>query len=510
MKTNPQNPKDVILIGSGIMSTTLGVLLKKLMPDAKIAMYEKLDKVASESSNSWNNAGTGHAAFCELNYTPQQKDGSINIDKALAISSSFEISRQFWAYMKKQNFLPEETRFIKTVPHMSFVWGDENITFLKKRHEALTKYALFEDMQYSEDLDEIAQWVPMMMKNRDRSERIGVTRMQAGTDVNFDVITKGLINHLSNQDGFNLYLNHGVKEIKKQNNGTWKIKIKDSKTGQTKIEYSRFVFIGAGGGSLPLLQKSGIKEGKGYGGFPVSGKFMRCLNQEVIDEHKAKVYGKAAEGSPPMSMPHLDERRIDGKESLLFGPYAGMSTRFLKSGSFWDLLKSLRLHNIRPMLAVARNEFGLIRYLIGQVTQSKKDRFKFLKIYFPTAREEDWELYTAGQRVQIMKKDKDKGGILKLGTEIIHSEDGSLAALLGASPGASTSVSIMLDVLEKCFTDQMKTNEWGKTIKEMIPSYGESLIDNPELCRKTRRATADELGLDEYSKVENQLTGCFV
>ncbi len=486
---------DVIIIGAGIMGATMGIMMKKLMPESKITIYEKLNQVAAESSDSWNNAGTGHSAFCELNYTPQQKDGSINIDKALTIASSFEISRQFWAYLKEENVLIEP--FIKTVPHMSFVWGEDNIKFLRKRHEAMTKYALFEDMKYSEDFDEVAGWVPMMMKGRDRNERMGVTRMQAGTDVNFDVITKGMIAFLEKTDGVEVCLNHQVKKLKKQNDGSWNIKVKDRNTGKIKITNTKFVFIGAGGGSLPLLQKSGIKEGKGYGGFPVSGKFMKCMNPEVIKDHKAKVYGKAAEGSPPMSMPHLDERRINGEGSLLFGPYAGMSMKFLKTGSGLDLTKSLRFNNIRPMLAVAKNEFGLIKYLVGQVMQSKTDRFKFLKLYFPEAKEKDWELYTAGQRVQIMKKDKEKGGVLKLGTEIINSADGTLAALLGASPGASTAVTTMFEVLEKCFADEMASGNWKEKLAEMIPSYGKSLIDDAELCRSTRKATAKVLDLDE-------------
>jgi len=492
--------KDITVIGAGIMGATLGLMMKKLMPEAKITIYEKLDKVAAESSDSWNNAGTGHSAFCELNYTPEQEDGSIKIEKALEIASSFEVSRQFWAYLKSQDILKKQ--FIKTVPHMSFVWGDKNISFLKKRHETMTKYALFEDMKYSEDFDEVASWVPMMMKDRDRNEKMGVTRMSAGTDVNFDVITKGIIAYLETCEGVEVLVNHQVKNFKKQSDGSWNIKVKDTKTGKTKISNSKFVYISGGGGSLPLLQKSGIKEGKGYGGFPVSGKFMRCTNPEVIKEHKAKVYGKAAEGSPPMSMPHLDDRRINGEDSLLFGPYAGMSMKFLKTGSILDLVRSLKFNNIKPMLAVAKNEFGLIKYLIGQVMQSKKDRFKFLKLYFPIAKEEDWELYTAGQRVQIMKKDKKKGGVLKLGTEIINSEDGSLAALLGASPGASTAVTTTFEILEKCFPQQLKSEDWKSKIAEMIPSYGKSLIDDAKLCRDTRRATAEMLDLAEIKEYE--------
>ncbi|MCK5028908.1 MAG: malate dehydrogenase (quinone) [Bacteroidales bacterium] len=487
--------KDITIIGAGIMGATLGVMMKKLMPEAKITIYEKLDKVAAESSDSWNNAGTGHSAFCELNYTPEQEDGSIKIEKALEIASSFETSRQFWAYLKEQSILTEP--FIKTVPHMSFVWGEKNINFLKKRHEAMIPYALFENMKYSEDFDEVANWVPIMMQDRDRNEHMGVTRMQAGTDVNFDIITRGIMAYLRTCDGVEVLVNHQVKNLSKQSDGSWNIKAKDTKTGKTKMSNSKFVYISSGGGSLSLLQKSGIKEGKGYGGFPVSGKFMRCKNPEIIKEHNAKVYGKAAEGSPPMSMPHLDDRRINGEDSLLFGPYAGMSLKFLKSGSILDLAGSLRFNNIKPMLAVAWNEFGLIKYLVGQVMQSKKDRFKFLKLYFPEAREEDWELYTAGQRVQIMKKDKKKGGVLKLGTEIINSEDGSLAALLGASPGASTAVTTTFEILEKCFPEQLKSEDWKNRIIEMIPTYGKSLINDPELCRNTRKATAKVIGLVE-------------
>ena len=487
--------KDITVIGAGIMGATLGLMMKKLMPEAKITIYEKLDKVAAESSDSWNNAGTGHSAFCELNYTPEQEDGSIKIEKALDIASSFETSRQFWAYLKEQKILTDS--FIKTVPHMSFVWGEKNINFLKRRHKAMTPFALFEDMKYSEDFNEVASWVPMMMKDRDRDEKMGVTRMQAGTDVNFDVITKGIIAYLKTCEGVEVLVNHQVKNLKKQSDGSWDLKVKNTKTGKTKISNSKFVYISSGGGSLSMLQKSGIKEGKGYGGFPVSGKFMRCKNPEVIKEHNAKVYGKAAEGSPPMSMPHLDDRRINGEDSLLFGPYAGMSMKFLKTGSKLDLIRSLRLDNIKPLLSVAWHEFGLIRYLVGQVMQSKKDRFKFLKLYFPIANEEDWELYTAGQRVQIMKKDKEKGGVLKLGTEIINSEDGSLAALLGASPGASTAVTTTFEILEKCFPKQLESEDWKSKISEMIPSYGKSLIDDAKLCRDTRKATAKVLGLVE-------------
>ena len=479
------------------MSATLGVLLKKLMPDATISIYEKLDKVAAESSYSWNNAGTGHSAFCELNYTPEQKDGSLKLDKALEIASAFEISKQFWAHLKAENQLPQDKSFIKNVPHLSFVWGEENINFLKKRHKSMTPYALFEDMQISEDFDEIARWVPLMMQNRDRNERIGVTRMHAGTDVNFDAITKGMINYLTSCDGVELHMLHKVKNLNKQKDGSWKLKVKDLSTGKTKNQQSQFIFIGAGGGALPLLQKSGIKEGKGYGGFPVSGLFLRCKNPDVIAQHHSKVYGKAAEGSPPMSMPHLDKRIINGEHSLMFGPYAGFSSKFLKSGSYFDLFLSLRLHNIWPMMAAGMHNIPLTKYLVTEVFKSFKKRFKVLQKYYPEAQMQDWELIVAGQRVQIMKKNKKEGGVLKLGTEIINNSEGSLVALLGASPGASTSVSIMLDVLHRCFPEQMHSEEWKTKLKEMIPSYGLSLIDDPMFCKNMRTTADKELELIE-------------
>lgn len=492
MKTNQNNSVDITLIGAGIMSATLGVLLKKLIPDAQISIYEQLDKIAGESTDSWNNAGTGHSAFCEMNYTPEQPDGSVNIDKALEIASDFEISRQFWAYLKAQNHL-KNYPFITKVPHMSFVWGDENVLYLKKRYEALIQNVLFEDMKFSEDYDEIASWAPIMMANRNRNERIAATWMEVGTDVNFDVLAKGMINYLKSCNGVNVYLRHKVKDLVKQKDGSWKIIIKNLNTDKAFIESTNFVFIGAGGGSFPLLQKSGIIEAKGYGGFPVSGMFLRCTNKDVVKLHNAKVYGKIVEGSPPMSMPHLDKRFIDGEECLLFGPYAGITTKFLKKGSYWDLPLSFRLHNILPMLAAGWHNLSLIKYLIVQALQSKKSRFKLLKMYFPDSKMEDWELYVAGLRVQIMKNDKKEGGVLKLGTEIINSSDGTLSALLGASPGASTSVSTMLEVLNRCFAEKMATQEWKDKLSEMIPSFGKSLIINSELSRSTRKDTEKNL-----------------
>ena len=488
--------KSYTLIGAGIMSATLGVLLKELEPDAQITIYERLDKVGAESSDAWNNAGTGHSAFCELNYTPQREDGSVDISKALKISQSFEVSKQLWAYLKESGKVKTNSAFINDIDHMSFVWGKENISFLKKRFAAMTQYGMFEDMSYSEDFDEISEWVPLMMKGRDRREEIAATRMMIGTDVNFGAITRGMIRYLRTCDGVKLFLGHEVEDITRIEDNQWRVDVKNLNEDFETSNVSDFVFVGAGGGALLLLEKSDIPEGRGYGGFPVSGQFLMCKNPDVVVQHEAKVYGKAAHGSPPMSVPHLDTRMLNGVRSLLFGPYAAFSTKFLKNGSYMDLPLSIEVHNIWPMLSAGVQNLGLTKYLIEQVFQSPEDRFEALQKYYPKAVMEDWELITAGQRVQIIKKDEAEGGVLKFGTEIVSSADKSLAALLGASPGASTSVSIMLDVLKICFPGKLASDDWQKRLREMIPSYGKSLIEDRELCLKTRHYTTSVLKLD--------------
>ena len=490
-------PKKITLIGAGIMSATLGIFLKKLIPNAQIAIYERLDEIAAESSDAWNNAGTGHSGFCELNYTPLLENGNVDIQKALKIGEQFEISKQFWSYLKQLRDFPLKKAFINDIDHMSFVTGNENVSFLKKRYQELTKYALFEDMLYSENFEEIQKWIPLMMENRDTSEKVAVTKMAIGTDVNFGAITRNMIAYLKTLDNVTVHLGQEIKDIDFQVNKTWKIKIKDLQSEKEYITTSDFVFIGAGGGALKLLEKSDIPEGRGYGGFPVSGQWLRCTNPKVIARHEAKVYGKAATGSPPMSVPHLDTRIINGKRALLFGPYAGFSTKFLKNGSYLDLPLSLEVHNIWPMLSAGYHNFKLTKYLVEQVMQTPEDRFAALQRYFPNADFNDWELEIAGQRVQIIKKDADEGGVLKFGTEIVKDKTNSLVALLGASPGASTAVSIMLEVLEKCFPKNIQTENWKNTLTEMIPTYSKSLITNAELCRETRAKTTKILKLEE-------------
>ena len=496
-KKTKKTEVDVVLIGGGIMSATLGTLINELSPDINIEIIERLDVVAAESSDAWNNAGTGHSALCELNYTPEQPDGSVKIDKAISIAEQYEISKQFWSYLVEKNIIKNPSHFIRRVPHMSAVFGEKDVNFLKTRFETMTKENLFKGMEYTEDKALLKEWVPLMMNGRSDDEAVAATKMEIGTDVNFGALTKDLITYLDGKDNIKLSLNQEVKDIDREDDGRWEVEVKDLKTGQKREILAKFVFIGAGGHSLLLLEKSGIPEAKGYGGFPVGGQWLRCNNEEIIKQHHSKVYGKASVGAPPMSVPHLDTRYIDGKQALLFGPYAGFSTKFLKKGSYFDLPASIKLSNIRPMLSAGLDNLPLTKYLITEVMKKPQDKLDSLKQFMPTAKMEDWEIEKAGQRVQVIKKDPKHGGILEFGTEVVSSADGSIAALLGASPGASTSVAIMINLLKRCFPDRAKSDSYRKKLREMIPSWGKKLNDDPALCESTRARTSSILQLDK-------------
>jgi len=490
---------DVVLIGGGVMSATLGVLLHQLDPSLKIQIVEALAEVAKESSNPWNNAGTGHAALCELNYTKQEEDGSVDISKALEINEAFEQSKQFWAYLVGQGILPQPEKFIQPVPHMSFVWGAENQKFLKARYEKMREHHFFSEMEYSEDPKVIGKWAPLLLQGRHWGEKVAATRVASGTDVNFGALTESLVEYLDSQDGIRLATHHIVKDLERQKDGRWRVEVRNLTKKINRTIDAPFVFVGAGGASLPLLQKSNIKEGKGFGGFPVSGQFLVCDKPEIVEQHQAKVYGRAAVGAPPMSVPHLDTRVIDGKRSLLFGPFAGFSPKFLKTGSIFDLPGSVKLSNLAPMLAVGAKNLDLTKYLIEQCLQTPEDRLEAIQEFFPDAELDNWHLITAGQRVQIIKSDEKKGGVLQFGTETIVAEDGSLAALLGASPGASTAVDIMLKLIERSFGDRLP--EWQDKLAEMIPSYGVNLAEQEARYGEIRGKVDVQLGIaDPVSK----------
>lgn len=486
---------DVLLIGGGIMSASLGTWLEELQPSWKQIMVEKLDGVALESSNGWNNAGTGHSANMELNYTPERADGTIDVSKALEINEAFMISRQFWTAQVKSGVLNDPHSFINSTPHMSFVWGDKNVEFLTKRYAALQKTTLFQGMKFSTDHAQIEQWAPLIMEGRSPQQKVAATWTPVGTDVNYGEITRQLIGSLKKNDNFKLETSSEVTDFSRNADNSWHVTIKDANSGDERVVDAKYVFIGAGGGALKLLQKTGIPEGENYAGFPVGGSFLVTENPAITERHLEKVYGQASVGAPPMSVPHLDARFLDGKRVVLFGPFATFSTKFLKNGSLFDLLSTTTSHNLLPMSHVGLDNFDLVKYLIGQVMLSDDDRFAALKEYFPNAKKEDWKLIQAGQRVQIIKKDESKGGVLKLGTEIVTDQQKTVAALLGASPGASTAAPIALNVMQKLFPEEFKSAQWQSKIREIVPSFGQNLNNSPALTQQVWNDTAATLGL---------------
>lgn len=488
------NKVDVLLVGGGVMSSTLGTLLSKIDPSLKITLVERLDRVAHESTDGWNNAGTGHAGNCELNYTPENINGEVEVRRALEINADFEVSLQLWSSLVTSGDLPAPKNFIHPTPHVSFVWGKDNVEFLRQRWQKLSAHHLFEEMVFSEDPAVLSQWMPLVMNGRELNEPVAATKIAFGTDVDFGSLTRNLVDSLQKKDNFKLLLSHEVHSFDKDADGTWDVQLKDRTTGKNVKINAGFVFLGAGGGALPLLQKSGIPESKGYGGFPVSGQWLVCKEETTVKQHYAKVYGKAAIGAPPMSVPHLDTRIINGIPALLFGPFAGFTTKFLKAGSSLDLMKSVRFNNLLPMMQVGMHNMDLTRYLIGEVLQTHDQKMDALRNYFPKADGKLWSLAEAGQRVQIIKKDVKGHGKLEFGTELVSSKDCSLAALLGASPGASVSAQAMIDVIDKCLSTRLSQG-WQERLKGLVPSYGESLMNNADLLNKIRPAVLRNLDI---------------
>lgn len=491
------NRYDVVLVGAGIMSATLASLLHALDPELRLLLVERLEAPALESSAAVNNAGTGHAANCELNYTPLQADGTVATAKALSINAAFESSLEFWASLAEQGLLKPEV-FLHRVPHLSLVWGAEDVAFLQQRHRQLSALPAFAAMDWTTDPQQIAAWMPLVMEGRGRDQPLAATRIERGMDVDFGTLTRALLAPLQNAGALDVMFGTTVTDLNRGHSlgvasaRDWVLNL-SGPSGARQVE-TPFVFLGAGGGALPLLQSSGIPEADAYAGFPVSGQWLVCGEPSLVERHHAKVYGKAKVGAPPMSVPHLDTRWIDGKRSLLFGPYAGFSSKFLKTGSLLDLPMSMRPGNLLPMLQVGVNNLPLVKYLINQLRQSEADRMEALRAFLPEARDQDWTLSVAGQRVQIIKRTPE-GGRLQLGTEVVASADGSLAALLGASPGASTSVKIMLEVLERCFSQQLTTAAWRERLQRLIPSYGQDINADPALLARTRERSDALLGL---------------
>ena len=481
--SEPENTYDAILVGAGIMSSTLAVLLHELAPDLRILIIERLPSAGLESSCALNNAGTGHAANCELNYTPIQNDGSLGLTKAFQINKSFEQSLEFWASLAEEGKLLPKT-FLNKLPHISVVFGDKDISFLEKRFSELSSRAAFEQMEFTKDHVELRDWIPLIMDSRKKSEKIAATRIKRGTDIDFGSLTRSYLNQIEGSKSIEINYSTNVKNLEQDNQGDWYLSLEGTK--KNRIVRSKFVFLGAGGGALSLLQKSRIPEGLVYAGFPVSGKWLICEEENLTKRHNAKVYGKAQVGAPPMSVPHLDTRWIAGKRTLLFGPFAGFSSNFLKYGSKLDLFRSIKTTNLFTMLQAGLDNIDLGKYLLNQLAQTNEDRIETLKIFLPVVSPNDWKLSIAGQRVQIIKQ-TPKGGVLKMGTEVVTSSDGSLAALLGASPGASTAVTIMIEVLNRCWQKKMKSSRWQHRMMELFPSYGTDINSDKESLLAIRK-----------------------
>ena len=488
-----ENP-DVILIGSGIMSSNLGAILKRLDPSLSIQLYEVTDELAQESSDGWNNAGTGHAGICELSYTPKREaDGSVNVSKVIEIFEQFEHSKQFWSYAVGSGMVDRPSEFINPLKHISFVHGQEQVDFLKARFEGMVAHPFFSSMEYTTDREKIASWAPLLLEGRGDAP-IAATKMDGGTDVNFGAISRKLLQWLGQQEQCGIASGHRVIGLTKKE-GRWEVGARDLATNEMRTSHAKFVFVGAGGGSLGLLQKSGIPEAKGLGGFPIGGQWLICDNPEIVSKHDAKVYGQALDAAPTMAVPHLDTRMLDGKKTLLFGPFAAWTTKFLhKKGSYTDLPFSIRPDNLTTLINIGISNLELVRYLIQQGLQSMADRMKVLHVFFPAAQAKDWRLIDAGIRVQAIKKTDGQAGIVHYGTEVITDADRSLSALLGASPGASVSVNIILEVIKKCFPHLLASPEGHSRMKEMIPTYDENLKD-PENAARFQEISqrADEL-----------------
>ncbi|GEP83577.1 malate:quinone oxidoreductase [Staphylococcus piscifermentans] len=488
--------KDVILIGAGVLSTTFGSFLKEIQPNWNVKLFERLDGPAQESSYDTSNAGTGHAALCELNYTVEQPDGSVDVEKAKEINEEFEISKQFWAHLVKTNAISNPREFITPLPHISFVQGIRNVQFLQKRYEALKDLPMFEGIEFTQDREKLAEWMPLMMKDRKENIAIAASKINEGTDVNFGELTRKLAKNLESHDNAELNYRHEVIGFQQLGDKKWEVEVRNLDDNTISTHVADYIFIGAGGAAIPLLQKTKIEESKNLGGFPISGAFLVCKNPEVVKEHDAKAYGKEPPGTPPMTVPHLDRRYVRGEKSLLFGPFAAIGPKFLKHGSNLDLFRSLNKDNILTMTSAGLKNLPLVKYSIQQLLMKKEDRMKELRRFVPSAKDEDWELHIAGKRVQVIKDTPEFGkGFIQFGTEVVHSKDHTVVAMLGESPGASTSVSVALDIIEQNFPSYVEA--WTPKIKEMVPSYGQSLIKDTDLLHKVRQDSAEALDLNK-------------
>ncbi|NLU84424.1 malate:quinone oxidoreductase [Rhodococcus sp. HNM0569] len=443
--TTVTSETDILLIGGGIMSTTLAAMLALDEPTRRITLVERAGSLAAESSSAWNNAGTGHSGYCELNYMPDPEDPR----GPQAVADLYARTRDWWSALERRGLL-DTADFLHPTPHIDLVFGNRDVEYLRRRFATLVRDPRFRDMEYTEDPDVIAQWAPLTMRGRHAPEPMAATRHRHGTDIDFGALTRTL-GELVARSGGTIATSHEVRRLYRRAEGGWTVTGKNTKDGGAFRIHAAFVFVGAGGRALRLLQQGGVPEVRGYGVLPVGAGFFRCSRAEVVEHHEGKVYGQADVGAPPMSVPHLDKRMVDGRGHVMFGPYAMFSTRLLKHGSLVDFFATLQWHNLPVLAAALRDNLGLVRYLIGQLLASDRRKFAQLRRFYPEADRDHWEFFAAGQRAQLVTPDPDRGGALRSGTELVMSEDRSIAGLLGASPGASVAVPAMEDLVRECF-----------------------------------------------------------
>ena len=477
------------------MSATTAVLLKRVEPRLRISLIEATTDLATEASDGWNNAGTGHAGLCELSYTPHRApDGSVPIERAIKIFEQFEHSKQFWSSLVEHDIVGDPNDFIHSVPHLCFLAGGDGVEFLKARHTALQGHHFFRDMDWTSDPAEIQRWIPLVMEGRANGP-VAATK-GLGTEVNFGLLARRMGKWLSQQEGCQIISGSQVTRLRRGTDD-WRVEIRNTATKEVDALRARFVFIGAGGGSVPLLQSTGLPEFRGLGGFPIGGQWLVCDEPSVVARHDAKVYGATPASAPSLGAGHLDLRRLDGRRQLMFGPFASWTTRFLKhSGRSSDLLRSLRTDNYLTLLRAGVRNRALVRYLIAQGLQSMEHRLNALRNFFPLARTEDWRLIDAGIRVQTIKR-ADRGAIY-FGTEVVSSQDRTLSALLGASPGASVAVSIALEVIRTNFSHLLTDAAGRQRMKQLITTYDQDLKspENAMLFAKTSQESAARLKLN--------------
>ena len=479
---------DVVLIGGGIMSATLGAMLARLEPEWRIVLLERGGQVAAESTNPWNNAGTGHSGYCELNYMPDPEDPA----KAAEVSRQFLLSRQWWSHLAAGG-LVDPREFMRTTPHMSIVFGRRDVEYLRRRCEVLRRDPMFAGIEFSDSPSTVSRWAPLAMAGRAGTEAVAASRHEEGTDVDFGALTRGLLRILAGAGG-TVRLRHEVRGLRRGGDGKWDVSGVDAATARRFSLRARFVFVGAGGSSLRLLQRAGVPEVRGYGVLPVGAAFLRCSTPEVVRLHDAKMYGQAQDGAPAISVPHLDRRAVDGREHLMFGPYATFSTRLLKHGRRTDLFGTLRWNNLHVLAAALAQNLGLVRFLVKQLLASDRDKLAQLRRLYPGASSRDWEVIHAGQRAQLVVPDRRRVGRMQLwGTKLTVTGDGSMAGLLGASPGASTAVPIMVDLLQRAFPSEWE-QRWRERMHAAVPGLARDHWDTDAVAEVLGRTSA-ALGL---------------